>query len=625
MSSAATMPAVARTTASLAKVAMPQEDQLLLRAVYHYFSFQAQKAGNAPSNPYTAMAASMRRLFPTIQTPNDGMPLLCALWKNREGLKVYPPQQKQPPMNSKRNSLQPIHDYSSDNRSKKHRGNPENSLLTTERTAPLAASVTAASDPRPTGDTVRRRNSCAPPSQPAAGATNRPHTSMTTVDHNTTRLQSRQNTNRVLPTGNATDHLKISPSAANAVSTRPQPRTPASNDLPTWEGRIAELKDFAAGHGHCRVPTTLSALGRWVGALRKEKKAVDENPAYALVPDDCTPATIVQLNKARIAQLDELGFDWNVSRPPTVTWRARYQQLVEYKERFGDTRVPYEWKDNPQLAEWIHTQRNNYRKKVLAADRVDLLEKIGFEWSLREIYTFEERLEQCKAFRREHGHLTVPAPEWGSGRKQGNTSATTSSFRAWAWRMRLELSRSKQGFQTRLTSGRIKQLNEIGFDWGDASRPVGGFKTRWEQRFWELQQYKQRHGHCNVPKGSPLGSWVSRQRTVNRKNIILPERAEKLMAIGFDFGKHKKFDEYFSELEEFKQRHGHCDVPKKYLENESLGLWVHTQRNFFKHNALSPEHKEKLNAIGFTWLFEKPQTSMDVDDDELEELSHASL
>jgi Helicase associated domain len=36
--------------------------------------------------------------------------------------------------------------------------------------------------------------------------------------------------------------------------------------------------------------------------------------------------------------------------------------------------------------------------------------------------------------------------------------------------------------------------------------------ARWKRRFSELQEYKSIHGHCNVPQSTDLGKWVKMQR-----------------------------------------------------------------------------------------------------------------
>jgi Helicase associated domain len=48
-----------------------------------------------------------------------------------------------------------------------------------------------------------------------------------------------------------------------------------------------------------------------------------------------------------------------------------------------------------------------------------------------------------------------------------------------------------------------------------------------------------------------------------------------LDAIGFVWNSHQvAWEEKYYELQEFAQRHGHCNVPTKYPPNHSLAIWV---------------------------------------------------
>ena len=66
------------------------------------------------------------------------------------------------------------------------------------------------------------------------------------------------------------------------------------------------------------------------------------------------------------------------------------------------------------------------------------------------------------------------------------------------------------------------------------------------------------------------------------------------------------------ELVLFQHREGHCEVPNKYNDNQSLGMWVSTQRQQYKlikdgkKSPLSTDRIEALEFIGFTWQMQKP-------------------
>ena len=59
----------------------------------------------------------------------------------------------------------------------------------------------------------------------------------------------------------------------------------------------------------------------------------------------------------------------------------------------------------------------------------------------------------------------------------------------------------------KLSSKRIKFLEEIGFSWNT-------YKDKWSEMFEELKQYEDKHKHCNVSskdKNNPqLAKWVDR-------------------------------------------------------------------------------------------------------------------
>jgi Helicase associated domain. len=132
--------------------------------------------------------------------------------------------------------------------------------------------------------------------------------------------------------------------------------------------------------------------------------------------------------------------------------------------------------------------------------------------------------------------------------------------------------------------------------------------------FGELVQFKEVHGHCNVPQDYPenksLGAWVTAQRTRRRKpNGLDPEQMNKLDSIGFVWNPHDElaiaWQQKLEELAQFKAIHGHCNVPAKYSVNKPLGAWVDTQRTRRRGRgkSLDPDQIDKLDAIGFVWGF----------------------
>ena len=95
-----------------------------------------------------------------------------------------------------------------------------------------------------------------------------------------------------------------------------------------------------------------------------------------------------------------------------------------------------------------------------------------------------------------------------------------------------------------------------------------------------------------------LAEWVRQQRVLmraHRKQALPPHsifcqrHINQLNAIGFEW-EGSEWETMFYQLVEYKDKHGHCNVPIEY-ENLELVVWVKTQR----------ENKSQLDLIGFQW------------------------
>lgn len=104
---------------------------------------------------------------------------------------------------------------------------------------------------------------------------------------------------------------------------------------------------------------------------------------------------------------------------------------------------------------------------------------------------------------------------------------------------------------------------------------------RWEARLRELQEFREERGHCDVPRKHPggLGHWVEHQRRGGKEGNPHrnAEQTQKLEELGFRWDAERcSWVERFQQLQEFKEEHGHCNVPQKHPGG--LGQWVMNQR-----------------------------------------------
>ena len=118
-----------------------------------------------------------------------------------------------------------------------------------------------------------------------------------------------------------------------------------------WMEMYQRLIDYKKVHNSTLVPRDDSQdqeLGVWVG---KQRSVFD----------------IGELSEKRIALLNEIDFVWD---PLDARWNEMFERLVEYKKKTGSTNVPYKYKEDPELANWVMTQRT-YQERGEIIQRKD--------------------------------------------------------------------------------------------------------------------------------------------------------------------------------------------------------------------------------------------------------------
>jgi len=195
---------------------------------------------------------------------------------------------------------------------------------------------------------------------------------------------------------------------------------------------------------------------------------------------------------------------------------------------------------------------------------------------------WEAMFAELKKFKAAHRNCNVPV-KWTANPRLGSWVAVQR--------------RAKRNGT--LNSDRTKRLKDLGFSWAV-------LKKAWETSFAQLERYKQKYGHCNVPlfwsRNLRLGKWVSHQRSRKKMNAISSDRVERLTALGFVWDTFlAAWETNFTALKHYEKTHGDCDVPAAWPKNPQLGGWVARQRKAKKRGTLSPKKIERLNALGFRW------------------------
>jgi superfamily II DNA or RNA helicase len=364
----------------------------------------------------------------------------------------------------------------------------------------------------------------------------------------------------------------------------------------SWDERLGELQAFKKRFGHCDVPKHWienQNLGNWLTTQRQNRKAG-------------------RLSEDRRLKLEKAGVEWDLS----PSWDWMFDLLVDYQRRHGTSNVPHTW--NPRLASWVHTQRQAKQSGKLSSERIQKLDDVDFTWRLRErLHTsWDEMFSILKKSLLRHGDCNVSL-----------SRIEMKRLNEWAAKQRVAKNHGT------LNEERVRRLTEIGFVWNPK-------EEYWEEMFKALQEFKQTHGNCEVPKrfkdNPKLGHWVVSQRTLRRQGKLSEERVRRLSETGFEwqirespavparsskkdekleaglkiheakdppaawwdtYNAIRPWEEMFKVLSDHKRINGDCNV----MSNSSLRRWVEWQRYFRKAGKLNDDMIRRLNEIGFQW------------------------
>jgi hypothetical protein len=326
-----------------------------------------------------------------------------------------------------------------------------------------------------------------------------------------------------------------------------------------WEEGFRHLTCYKEREGHCRVGIGHKEsgfwLGQWVSVQRRNRDALSDE---------------------RRQRLDKLGLAWDVLE---TNWEEGFRRLTSYKEREGHCCVPQRYEERGfRLGLWVGVQRRN--RDALSEERRQRVDKLGFVWNVLET-AWEEGFRHLTHYRERAGHCRVPQRH------------EERDFRLGQW-----VGNQRTGKDT-LSEERRQRLDKLGFVWDV-------LETNWDEGFRHLTRYREREGHCRVPRdhkedGFPLGKWVHDQR--RRKGTISEDRKRRLNELGFVWNVFEtNWEKGYRYLTIYKKRAGHCRVPQDYNENSfPLGHWLSLQRVNKNRGILSEERRERLDNLGVVW------------------------
>lgn len=298
--------------------------------------------------------------------------------------------------------------------------------------------------------------------------------------------------------------------------------------------------------------------------------------------------------------LDDIKFIFNeIDKKMQSSWDRMYKKLEEYYAEHKNSKVPKSYHDK-KLVNWVILQRQSYKKGILSDEKKVLLDKLDFFWGRTRV-GFKQWVNLLIDYKKKYGNLEVP------------NDYTVNNY---------PLGNFVRNMRALYKSGTLKNkekiiLEQLGFQWQIRKRGKNRytFQDYYDEIriFYNKYQHFYPHSQYTVREDMELGQWVSRIRSYYKNHTLQLDQEEKLNAINFPFESNDDFDwdDRYKELESYKEKYGHCNVPKveigtvyqNIFRRSGFGLWVDNQREHYRNGKLSKERIEKLEMLGFQWEY----------------------
>jgi hypothetical protein len=146
---------------------------------------------------------------------------------------------------------------------------------------------------------------------------------------------------------------------------------------------------------------------------------------------------------------------------PSTVWDVRLQELTIYrKQNNGKTNVPQHHPPNQPLANWVNTQRQQYKllkegkNSHMTKERIKYLNKLDFEWVVSSA-SWERHLQELVTYKEQNNGSTNVSQRCLSNKPLG----------IWVQKQRHQYKLLKDLKKSSMTTVRIKSLNELDFEW----------------------------------------------------------------------------------------------------------------------------------------------------------------
>jgi hypothetical protein len=275
--------------------------------------------------------------------------------------------------------------------------------------------------------------------------------------------------------------------------------------------------------------------------------------------------------------------------------------LKAYKQKHGHCDVPIGYRDDNgyALGRRCNQERRASREPGYPKARRSELSALGFRFDVRVLDpTGEILLQRVAQFKAERGHCKI-------GRKYVCDDGFTLGSRVSYYMRRADKSGRNVMRDELLRLGVQRQAPALKSDYyadPDQQKPV----------LDAVKAFKKEHGHVDIasryidPNGLNLGTRLTDARVHHKAGRLSPVFREALEQLGVSLASRDlvmPLNDFVVLLKAYKQKHGDCDVPHAYRDENgyALGNRCYVERRKARKPDYPQERRSELSEMGFSF------------------------
>ncbi|MFJ2781599.1 Helicase associated domain protein [Kitasatospora sp. NPDC087315] len=362
-------------------------------------------------------------------------------------------------------------------------------------------------------------------------------------------------------------------------------------------------------------------------AMPQSETRPPREPKHAGEPDALRSASgeaqLLQFSSERDPAVIAAFVRTRVLEPERAEFRRGLEELLAYREAFGDVKVPYAYRapSGHRLGVWVADQRRYKAADVLDAERVKELDALGMVWSAFDT-AFTDNLAAVAGYAAEHGHACPPNEAVWGGRPVGTImkNLRTAQRRTEALQRRAEAGEQGLDWTGALSAERKAALDEIDAGWCPA------WPVEWRRCFILAWHHIKAGGTLAgaepgsiIVQGEDLAGWARAQQAGWDKLVpaqqwalehvlgLEPLAPEQKPAAKVTHA--EKEQRNLATAAQYREREGNLNVPRKHKETllladgttveVSLGLFIANSRS--RRAAVPAARAARLTELGMRW------------------------